>query len=68
MIKGTKNGYPDLLSRGMIIRCISENHRVITRHPKKLQVDHRTKHTLISIKHRNNIEAEYRHGTLRNFY
>ena len=33
MIKGTKDGYPDLLSRGMIIRCISENHQVITMQP-----------------------------------
>ena len=34
MIKGTKDGYHDLLSRGMILTCISENHRVITMQPK----------------------------------
>ena len=46
MIKGTKDGYPDLLSRGMIIRCISENHKVRTKHPNKSQADHRAKHTI----------------------
>ena len=43
MIKGTKDGYPDLLSRGMIIRCISENHKVITMQPKKSQADHKSR-------------------------
>ena len=41
MIRGTKDGYPDLLSRGMVIRCISENHKVRTMQPNKSQADHK---------------------------
>ena len=49
MIKGTKNGYPDLLSRGMIIRCISENHLVITRQPNNRRQIIRAEHTIYII-------------------
>ena len=49
MIKGTKDGYPDLLSRGMILRCISENHKVITMQPNYRRQIIRAMHTLYII-------------------